>query len=376
MQTAATSTAAATSASAPEQQEQVEIARRVGDDRLQRPFGRRDGPARSQLLDRATDTGMSAASALAQSAASATERATSSHRDATARHFGHRVWPVAPASPVLVSGWSPCRSRSYGARRPCRASGAVSGRPARLGAGLAASTPARRPSSRSCRPNISALLVRLGVVVAEQVQDAVHGRAGAARPRCGARPPRPASAATSRAQHDVAEQGRAPAPVVVDLRPVPAPQLVHREGQHVGRARLVHPLLVQLGHRPRRRPAGPTARPAGGSPSRRARTAPAPRRLDSSTSTPDSLAISMLIGAVYRPSPAGPRRSSCAGGRSAPARVVRVVPLVGVDDLADQPVADDVGAGQRGRSGCRRCRRGCPAPPAARCACRRAGRPG
>ena len=48
--------------------------------------------------------------------------------------------------------------------------------------------------------------------------------------------------ATVGAQHDVAED--ALLGLLVDQA---GPQLVHREGQHVGRPLLVHPLLVELG---------------------------------------------------------------------------------------------------------------------------------
>ena len=58
----------------------------------------------------------------------------------------------------------------------------------------------------------------------------------------------PAFAACARgdrgAEHDVAQQAGLGLPVVVAR-----PQLVHRERQHVGRPRLVHPLLVQRAHR-------------------------------------------------------------------------------------------------------------------------------
>ena len=87
------------------------------------------------------------------------------------------------------------------------------------------------------------LLLGLGVVEAEQVQEAVRreqqqlvhrGVPGGLRLRLG----------DLRAQHDVAEQpgGRR---LVLGA----GAQLVHREAQHVGGAGLVHPLHVQLLHR-------------------------------------------------------------------------------------------------------------------------------
>ena len=85
------------------------------------------------------------------------------------------------------------------------------------------------------------VLLGLGVVVAEQVQDAVHGQqldlglgavAGGRALLLGDR----------RAQHQVAEH--ALLGLLVDQA---GTQLVHREGEHVGRALLLHPLLVELG---------------------------------------------------------------------------------------------------------------------------------
>ena len=87
------------------------------------------------------------------------------------------------------------------------------------------------------------LLVRLHVVVAEEVQDAVrgqqhqfvvHGVAGGAGLADG----------DGGAEHDVTEQGRAGLGVVG----AGGVQLVHGEGQDVGRALLPHPALVQRAH--------------------------------------------------------------------------------------------------------------------------------
>src|SRR4051794_16187406 len=62
----------------------------------------------------------------------------------------------------------------------------------------------------------------------------------------------------------------------------------------------------------------------------------------SSTAISDSLATS--TGTASAPLAARPRRPGrCAGGRGLPTGVPAVV---GVDDVADQPVPDDVGAGQ------------------------------
>src|SRR5690625_2191141 len=86
------------------------------------------------------------------------------------------------------------------------------------------------------------LLLRLGVVEAEQVEDAVRGEeeqllGGAVTGGLGL------GGGDLRAEHDVAEHA-------LDRRlPRDAgAQLVHREGQDVGGARLVHPLLVELAH--------------------------------------------------------------------------------------------------------------------------------
>ena len=135
-----------------------------------------------------------------------------------------------------------------------------------------------------------ALLLRLGVVVAEQVQDAVGaqqlqlvlgGVPGGAACRCG----------DLRAEHDVAEQPRLGLLVVAARRT----QLVHREGQHVGRARLVHPLDVQLLHRvgvdEQHRQLGlrVDAHPVEHEPGER------DQRVSRRPSTPDSLLTSMLM---------------------------------------------------------------------------------
>src|SRR6478609_8107051 len=85
------------------------------------------------------------------------------------------------------------------------------------------------------------VLVGLGMVVAEQVQDAVHGEQvelGSGGVAGGLR----LLLRDGRAQHQVAEHSLFG--LLVDQA---RPQLVHREGEHVGRAVLVHPALVQLG---------------------------------------------------------------------------------------------------------------------------------
>jgi hypothetical protein len=94
---------------------------------------------------------------------------------------------------------------------------------------------------------------RLRVVVAEQVQDAVHREqlqlVLGAVPRTARLHRR-----DLRAQHHVTEQPGVGArllragPADVDPAQVRRPQLVHGEGQHVGRPRLTHPPFVQLSH--------------------------------------------------------------------------------------------------------------------------------
>jgi hypothetical protein len=91
------------------------------------------------------------------------------------------------------------------------------------------------------------VLLRFCVVIAQEMQYAVHGEQLKFRLR--AVPGRLCLLGRDlRAEHNVAEQagvgGRLLAPA--GLR---RPELVHRERQHVRRARLPHPPLVQLGHR-------------------------------------------------------------------------------------------------------------------------------
>ena len=91
------------------------------------------------------------------------------------------------------------------------------------------------------------LLGRLAVVVAEQVQHAVRAEQvqlvlGAVTCRRRLRP------GDVRAEHDVTEQRRRRVLVVVAVVATVV-QLVHREGEYVGRSRLVHEVLVQRRHR-------------------------------------------------------------------------------------------------------------------------------
>src|SRR5256886_6935618 len=131
---------------------------------------------------------------------------------------------------------SPARTVNPAAHRSSMAS-AGSGRPARL----------RLPPGEQPRlqPEHLLLLLRLGVVISEQVQYPVHGEqvqlvgggvAGGDGLR-GGHPPR---------QYDVAGQGRLTAGRLA--RSVVDAALVHRERQHVGRSVAAHPAVVQLRH--------------------------------------------------------------------------------------------------------------------------------
>ncbi len=136
------------------------------------------------------------------------------------------------------------------------------------------------------------MLVWLRVVIAEQVQDPVYRQqlefVLRAVPGLGG-----LFGGDFRAEHHVTEQtGVGGLLAGSRLR---RPQLVHRERQHVGRTGLAHPPLVQFGH-------GLLVDQQHGQLGERVdvriwssanlATAASP---DSSTSTPDSLAISMLI---------------------------------------------------------------------------------
>ena len=91
------------------------------------------------------------------------------------------------------------------------------------------------------------MFLRFCVVIAEEMEDAVHGeqlklclRAVPGRPRLLGR--------DLRAQHHIAEQARVGGRLLAPAG-LRRPELVHRERQHIRRARLPHPALVQLGHR-------------------------------------------------------------------------------------------------------------------------------
>jgi hypothetical protein len=91
------------------------------------------------------------------------------------------------------------------------------------------------------------VFVRFRVVVAEQVQDAVHAQQRQLVLGFVAGPLR-LFGGDLRAEHHVAEQARIGARFIPGAR-LRRPELVHREREHIGRARLAHPAFVQLGHR-------------------------------------------------------------------------------------------------------------------------------
>ena len=245
------------------------------------------------------------------------------------------------------------RAGLIGDRAPCR--------PA-TGHGLAR----RRPPALEqllLQPEHLPLLLGLRVVVAEQVQDAVGGEQlqlvvdGVAGGGAPARRRPPGTARRRRA---------APAPGP-GRRAGPVSQLVHREGEHVGRARLAHPPLVQLGHvspsTQQHRQLGQRVDP------HLVEHVPGDRGQRRLVDVDPGL-VGDLDGHGQLPWRRGRRRPApgapAPGGRGAACRV-GVPALVGVDDVADQPVPDDVGAGQLGEVRRPRCRRGCPGRPAARC---------
>jgi hypothetical protein len=91
------------------------------------------------------------------------------------------------------------------------------------------------------------VFVRFGVVVAEQVQDAVHAQQRQLVLGLVAGPFR-LFGGDLRAEHHVAEQARIGARLLPGAR-LGRPELIHREREHVGGAGLAHPAFVQLGHR-------------------------------------------------------------------------------------------------------------------------------
>ena len=191
------------------------------------------------------------------------------------------------------------------------------------------------------------MLVRVSVVVSEQVQDAV----GAQHLQfVGYRVLRLAGllGGDLRAQHHVAEQARRRALLVGAVGAVAAgrrrPQLVHGKGQHVGRARLTQPALVQVGH-------GAPVHQQNGQLRQRVyphlvEHVPGQRGQAGLVHvTPDSLAISMLTaGPVAGPACTGRRVAGAAPGAGAPGpraargRAAVPAPLPGTVRPPDAPV--------------------------------------
>ena len=161
---------------------------------------------------------------------------------------------------------------------------------------------ARTASSSSCRPNMAALLVRLGVVIAEQVQDAVRAQQFELVPQ---RVPRLGGLVGGHlgAEHHVAEQPRRRVGFAA-ARPGPRGRCRAAAGRSssIGKASTSvgpgSPIQRSCRSDMVARSTSRTDSSASGCirmPSRTCRASAA--RSASSTSTPDSLAISMLTGA-------------------------------------------------------------------------------
>ncbi len=307
-----TSTAAAISQADPDQQRHVEVAHRVGGDR--------------QQLGAAAPAG-------------------------AYRLLGAE--PGDPGEPRLGAGGQPGHHDQQDARRRSAGVSGWSG-PARD-----PSTPcSARQSSRIvfCRPNISALLVRLLVVVAEQVQHAVDGEELQLLVHgvLGRRAASPCCLATS--GHSTMSPS-SPCGGSSSSLPGGRSSSIGKD-MHVGGPRQVHPLDVQLlhgvgvhdDHRQlgQRVDAHPLERVAG--------------------DVEDRLLVDLPSGLVVDVDRHGAVSFTfCRCGRRAGLVAVAAVErLVGVDDTADQLVADHVRRWSAGRSERRRGRRGCPGPAADR----------
>ena len=248
-----------------EQQQDVEVARQVGEDGLEPARG---GTGRSGQLLR-TDGGQTGQRRLRA-------RPPARHEDEHDRGRyqpalgGHNPEPSCPlSSPGPSAGAASAALPAAGAasagaalRGGIRGGGVCGGGGIRGGGGRSIRGGIRRRGGaagppRAQQPVLQAehlgALVGLRVVVAEQVQDAVHGEQfqlvlGAVAGVAGL------NRRDLRAQHHVPEQAGIGAgflrarPAGVDPAEVRRPQLVHREREDVGRARLAHPALVQLGH--------------------------------------------------------------------------------------------------------------------------------
>ena len=227
-----------TSHSDAKQHHQIDVARPVGDDAQQ---AHRTRPlVRTNSSMRADETVM-----------------RRSRRPRTPRPS--RMSAIAPRStkPVPVTG---LRRRTAS----CRAAVGPFGLPVAVYALDLAAT-YHSSSSWLLQPEHLLLLVRLGVVVAQQVQHAMDRQEGEFVVERMSGLLRLAGGEL-RAQHDVAEHRRA------GLGRVGAAawlELVHREAHHVGRARQVHPPHVQVGHGRGVDAAPSTVPPRGARPSAR-----------------------------------------------------------------------------------------------------------
>ena len=207
---------------------------------------------------------------------------SSAQRGRAAAAGGHQ--PAASAR--LGAGARPRRRR---ARRRARR-GRPRGRRA-AGAELTAAVRAaaeEREQERALQGEHLRLLLRLGVVVAEQVQDAVGAEQELLLVAW------PAAACVGRdlgAEHDVAEQ--AGARLGAPSRPGRSSSIGKRRTS-VGPGSSIHCSCRTLMRRGRR--AAPTARPAGGRACASSTCRASATTSASSTSAPDSLATSMLTG--------------------------------------------------------------------------------
>ena len=216
----------------------------------------------------------------------------------------------------------------------------------------------QEPSSRACRPNISRSLVRLVVVVPEQVQDAVGAQEpqlcrgfvpGVARLRLRDR----------RTEHDVTEQ-------LGSRRPPRRhrSEVVHREGQHVRRTGSPMNSLVQA----RTSPVRP--RPSGRQLGLRMDPHLTEHELRPALASPCSSTVDARLVVD------GDGHRDPSGTPMVRSDLLVIEARVGLDDVADQPVPHDVARRQLGEVHVVDALEDALAPPSARWRCPRAGRSG
>ena len=188
----------------------------------------------------------------------------------------------------------------------------------------------RQPRSRAWSAEHLAFLIWLVVVVAEQVQECRGRRAGAARRPCHGRrcAPGPRRSRGTGRRHRAARSPRR-----LDQRAV---EVVHRERQHIGGAGFAHELLVQPRSSPAHRPASPTAQRADATPISPSTNCGQPRRAHARR-------LQRRTRCSRRPS-----SDDLEAADGAAQTCSFVEPRVGIDDVADQPVPDDVSRRQLG----------------------------